>query len=145
MIRHFQNKFEERDHQSGIICNTSILGRIPAAGATILSSASKHVTTLCHNINYFCEKIDAFSLETATLEEEQTPLNSLVWPISSEQAVQSSLRGLGETHNDGVLKQDLIVQMYLKMPLRMLQTGLYSASLNHITKIRAKEQSYMRV
>ena len=70
MIRYFQKKFEERDHQSGIVCNTSILGQIPAAGASILSSASKYITTLCENINYFSDKIDAYSQQTATLEEE---------------------------------------------------------------------------
>eukprot|EP00347_Sterkiella_histriomuscorum_P002655 403367310 len=135
-------QLQARTQRSAIIITSSGLAGFPASGAITYSASKAFSSFLGQGLNYeLKDKIDVMSYE---LGETRTKLlGSRKSPMVIEDVrivTKACLRDIGrESLTYGALKHELSMLLIGVLPLKMLQSTMYKASLKVRDRIRAKE------
>ena len=150
--------------KSGLLLVTSSLSAFPAAGSLTQSAATRFVSMLGQGLNYElkAKNIDVMSYEAGEVLQEPTSKSTsifkeisslqsaiLSWPVGSlkpSTCVSRCFQDFGlQAMTRGPLLQSIHSWIAHHLPLRFVQIVLYSASLNNITRIRAREESLQQL
>ena len=131
LLQKIQGKAEQRNKQSGIICNASVLSECVLPKVTIYGSTKAFIKYLCMAINLEFEKagkkIDLLLLQphmvVTRMIDQFVARGDAFFTISAERCVATALRDLGyETRTYGSLRHEFIgsalpsIHKYIKIP-----------------------------
>ena len=91
-------------------------------------------------LNYESKNIDVLSYEPGEIQQDKNFIEKITWTTSAKKSVRVCLADLGLTsYSNGPIMQDMNLKLACSLPTRFIQIILYSASLNNIARLRAKE------
>ena len=91
-------------------------------------------------LNYESSNIDVISYEPGEIHQSKNFIEKISWSTSAKKSVSVCLQDLGlASFSNGPIMQDMNLKLACSLPTRFIQIILYSASLNNVARIRAKE------
>lgn len=132
--------------RSAIIYINSALGKFTAAGSLPFSASSMATSYLAMGLNYELKNsnVDVICMQSGDIlgSSLHKSLTKAIPKSSIASYIRCSLTDLGFTSlTHGSLLDSFKINLALCLPLRFIQIILYSASLNNLARLRAKEMA----